>query len=174
MKGVVEIEFIIAVFVFITTISFVTFLIVDSIPAYHTTASGESLKSKAYQFSEMLFMDEGYPRNWNTLPFAQTNRIGFSSGERYRFDETKIAYLYSVCQPAPGGAGYLAVKNRLGLESAYDIIIEAYYIDNTPVADSAIVCGPDVLSQLRQQFQFTRIGAAANNRIILMKVTVLG
>jgi len=43
MKGIVEIEFIISVFVFITSVSFVTLVIVSNIPLLHNTASGENL-----------------------------------------------------------------------------------------------------------------------------------
>ena len=63
VKGIAELEFIISVFVFITTISFVTFLIINNIPILHGLSASESLKSKSYQYSELLLFDEGVPMN---------------------------------------------------------------------------------------------------------------
>ncbi len=174
MKGVIEIEFIISVFIFITTMSFVTFLIVSSIPAFHNTAVGELVKSRSYQFAEIMFMDEGSPTNWQIQPFADVKRIGFSTGKRYVIDQSKLDQLAALCQPEPAGAGYQSVKNRLGLDSNYDITIEASYLDGAPVTAEAVVCGPLIVSQLRQQFHFTRLGIlnTADQKMIRMIFTI--
>lgn len=174
MKGQVEIEFIIAVFIFITTMSFVTFLIVNNIPAFHNTAVGELVKSRSYQYAEEMFFDEGSPTNWWTQNLGNTDRIGFSAGRRYLIDQNKLNKLQIDCDPS--NDGYAAVKDKLDLEYSYDIIIEASYLDGSPViGGSTTLCSPPIISQVRQQFHFTKLGVlnTADQRMIRMTFTLV-
>ncbi len=153
-KGVIEIEFIISVFVFITTISFVTLIIVSNIPTLHNTAAGESVKSWAYQYSEMLLMDEGAPKNWDSLTFGEVKRIGFSDGERYMLNYAKLQKLRDACNDPE--VSYNVTKNRLGVDFAHDIVIEVSTLDGSPVIGSDIaICRPLSVSRMRQQFHIT-------------------
>ena len=97
MKGMAEIEFILSVFVFITTVSFVTSIVISNMPLFHSTSTSDTLKAKSWQYSEMLLLDEGDPANWQTLPFDEVNRIGLSTGKRYVIDQDKITKLAAFC-----------------------------------------------------------------------------
>lgn len=171
MRGFAEIEFIISVFVFITTISFVTFLIINNIPLFHTTAVSDQLKTRSYQYSELFLFDEGYPTNWYTDP-RNSKRIGLSIGRRYFIDKNKVDSLRSLCSSV---GGYALVKQKIG-SIDFDIIVEASYLDETPVSGaSKIICRPQVLTQIRPQFQTTRLGVlSTDNSIIKIKTTVIG
>ena len=173
VKGIAELEFIISVFVFITTISFVTFLIISNIPILHSLSASESLKSKSYQYSELLLFDEGAPMNWEDESDTQNiKRIGLSGGRRYFVDVDKIAKLNSIC------SNYQLARQKLGLENE-DIVIEVSYLDDTPLNGlPKIICGPSVTTQVRQQFQTTRLGVmprqGGDTYVIQIKVTVTG
>jgi hypothetical protein len=174
MKGVIEIEFIISVFVFITSISFVTIIIVGNIPTVHNAAISENIKSTAYQYSEMLLIDEGAPADWNTFPFSEAKRVGFSTGIRYLLDIGKITQLSDLCRDPD--VGYNIAKNRLGVDFAHDIVIEVSALDGSPVAGGdVIICRPLSTSSLRQRFSVARLGVLndASKSIVRLRVTIL-
>ena len=172
MKGFQEVEFIISVFVFITTISFVTIVIINNIPLFYNIALTENLKAKSFQFSEILLFDEGYPKNWNSMQLSGINRIGLSVGQNYFIDKQKIDKLSEFCS-LPNN--YKIVKSKLGIATERDIIIQVSYIDGSAVSTSIDVCKPSVTSRIRQQFQTTRFGLlnTANNPIIRIKFTMI-
>ncbi len=173
MKGIVEVEFIISVFVFITTISFVAAMIVGNIPLFHDSAVAEGIKSKSHQYSELLLFDEGYPRDWNGEIIDDIYRFGFSTGKRYFIDINKLDKMNQICN-SPGG--YNATKNRLGMNYRNEIKIEATYMDNSPViGTSSVICEHPGGSNIRHQFHTVRL-AVLNSTItpmIRLKVTVM-
>ena len=173
MKGITEIEFIISVFVFITTISFVTIIIINNIPFFHNTALGNNLKTKSWQYSEMLLFDEGYPNDWNAKQFSEIRRIGLSSS-RYFVDINKLSKLSVFCSDP--NVGYKSVKNLLGIDFTNDIVIEASYLDDSPIVGSKMICGPSVITQLRPQFQTIRLGIlnSSDMPIIRIRTVVIG
>jgi|SRR3989344_4458371 len=172
MKGIVEIEFIISVFVFITSVSFVTLVIVSNIPLLHNTASGENLKAMSYQYSEMLVFDEGYPTTWSSGNFADARRLGFSSGKRYFVDINKITKFNTYCTDP--FVGYDAMKGLLGIDNSQDITVEAIKLNGTALVGSeTALCEPPVASRLRQQFTTTRLGVLATGEIVKIRVTLI-
>lgn len=155
MKGFTELEFIISVFVFITSISFATAIIVHNIPLFHSTAISEQLKAKSWQHAEMLLLDEGSPVNWQTKQLPEIERIGLASG-RYIVDRSKLDQLRIFCSDP---AGYSTVKTKLGLTAANEVIVEASNLDDTPVVGSSkTLCRPAVLTETRPQFHTIRFG----------------
>lgn len=170
MKGFQEIEFIISIFVFITTISFVTIIIINNIPLFYNIAISENTKSKSYQFSQILLFDEGYPKNWNSVDLSQTNRIGLSTGEKYILDINKINRLSQFCS-LPND--YETVKSRIGVAVERDIVIEVSYVDGSPVTGSIQVCKPPVTTRVRQQFQTTRFGILTTGEIVRVKFILI-
>ncbi|HLD39500.1 MAG TPA: hypothetical protein VJB05_04280 [archaeon] len=172
MKGFAEIEFVISVFVFITTVSFVTSIVISNMPLFHGASISDTLKAKSWQYSEMLLLDEGAPANWQTLPFDEVNRIGLSTIERYVLDKDKIDMLAAMCSDP----GYTSIKIMLGLDIRNDIIIEASYLDDSPVTGgSKTVCGPSTITQIRPRFQTVRFGVLndADRTIIRVKVIII-
>ena len=172
MKGFQEIEFVISVFVFITTVSFVTIIIINNIPLFYNIALTENLKSKSYQFSQMLLFDEGYPRNWDTMQLSDISRLGLSSGQKYFLDKNKIDSLSAFCS---NPNNYEIVKSKIGIASERDFILESTYLDGSPVGSTAQVCKPPVTTKIRQQFQITRFGVLniADRPMISMKFTII-
>lgn len=170
MKGVVEIEFVISVFVFITTVSFVTGIVISNLSVFHSASTSEILKSKSWQYSEMFLFDEGAPLDWQVQQFNDIKRIGLSTGSRYFLDGSKIIKLYDLCS-----VGYAAVKDKLGVDIRNDIVIEVSYLDGSPVAGSVTVCGPNVITQIRPSFQTVRLGVLniPDRPIVRIKVIII-
>lgn len=173
MKGISELEFIISVFVFITTISFVTIIIVNNIPLFHTATVSERLKARSWQHSEMLLLDEGYPADWQTKMFSEVERIGLSSG-RYFLDRNKLNQLSLLCSDP--NTSYSAVKAKMGLTAANDIIIEASNLDDSPVVGaSKTLCRPAVLTETRPQAHTIRFGVLnfGDKPVIRIRVAII-
>jgi hypothetical protein len=98
MKGIANIEFILSVVVFISTIIFVTMTIINNVPFLHNEAVSDHIKSRAYQLSDILLFDEGSPSNWNENNVAV---IGLSAGNPYNLSNAKIISLNELCKNNP-------------------------------------------------------------------------
>jgi hypothetical protein len=95
MKAVVNIEFIIAVFVFLVTLSFILITIGGNLAPLHRDVGAGDLRSKAHQISQILLFDEGDPKNWDG---GDVNRVGLSTGEKHMVSRAKISRLAQLCQ----------------------------------------------------------------------------
>ncbi len=115
MKGVIDIEFILAIVIFVSTISFVSFTIISNIPVFHNQANSEDLRSRAYQISEQLIFSSGEPQNWDA---TNAKTIGLSTGYAYILSNSKITSLAAMCS-----SNYTYVKYMLGQDYRNDIII---------------------------------------------------
>ncbi len=169
-KGVLDIEFMISIMVFLTAIAFVSFSLVNNIPKLHQESLSQDIKSKAFQISELLMFDQGWPTNWNTLlpdQDGQVNRLGLSGGNRYFLDSEKVTKLNTYCT-IPGK--YDKIKDLLGLDFRNEVSIEIHDTDLIVKMD----CKPPVTSQVRPKATITRIAIdSATNKILIMTVSVL-
>lgn len=109
MKGVINIEFFVSVAIFLSTIFFIVMSIVNSIPQFHNEAVLSSLRAKTFGASQILLLDEGSPRNWQTRPLSAVNRFGFSTSRKYIISRAKIDRLAVLCTPG----NYPAIRNIL-------------------------------------------------------------
>lgn len=98
MKGIVNIEFVLSVMVFLSTVSFVTFVIINNIPTMHHEAVSDHIKARAYEISHMLIFDTGNPANWDE---SNVRKIGLSSGKPYELSSEKITNLNDLCSNSP-------------------------------------------------------------------------
>ncbi len=93
MKGIINIDFIVSILVFVSTLSFVAISIISRIPLFHHEAYTDDLRSRTYQVSHLLLFDRGWPENWNE---ANVERIGLSI-EPYILNRSKIDSLEILC-----------------------------------------------------------------------------
>jgi hypothetical protein len=159
-KGVLDIEFMLSVFVFLTALSFVLITLVSNIPKFHQDTVSQDIKAKAFQISEMLMFDQGWPTDWTG---STAKRIGLSEGSRYILNSSKIDNFVSLCIN-----DYSRVKNMLGLEYNNDIVIEI----NT--GGTTKICKPAAVSTSRSKATVTRLGVDSSTKnISVMTVSVL-
>lgn len=151
MRGSVNVEFIISVFVFLTTISFITITIINNIPAFRYISISEINNAKAYAISEILLFDEGYPSTgltWWDVSRGYTNvadiqRIGLSSGKKYFLSRDKILALNNIC------------NNNNFIRNVFDADV---VIEITDDAGNFLVQCPKRKSITLSEFAFTRFG----------------
>ncbi len=143
MKGIINIEFVISLLVFISTVSFVSMMVINSFPALRYEALSNDMKSKAYQLSNVILAN-------------------FSGQETYaldmnRINEMKNNYCY-------GPDAYEAFRNLF----SENLILEIEQLDGTTL----ISCKPPVETRLKPEFTLKRF-ATVNNEIIIMSIGII-
>jgi hypothetical protein len=145
-KGILDIEFILSVFVFVSTVSFVVIMaVISNIPLLQQLSVTEDLRSRNYQISEKILFTEGSPSNWDSNTVTS---IGLSTGQMYALDLNKINNLSILCTN-----NYNRVKNLLGLDYENEMILNISYIDGSQI----LSCRPNFLSK-RIESRIDRIG----------------
>ncbi len=157
MKGALDIEFILAAFVFLSTIVFITLSIIGKIPVLQEKSLSENLQSTSYQISEIL-LTKGYPENWAALNIDSVARVGLES-EDYVLDPAKVSSLADHCTN-----NYNKLREKMQ-GSDFTIIINGSVL--------VLNCEPQVVSLLRPRFVTTR-HAVYNGELVDMTVAVLG
>src|SRR3989344_2339105 len=87
-------EYLVAVVVFIAFIGYFSFQLVNFLPAYLGQIRNERVRGEAYQLSELLINDPGFPINWH-VNIGATRRIGLSDETRNEtnlISESKIEF----------------------------------------------------------------------------------
>ena len=164
-NGQANIEFVISVLVFLITLSFVLFTIINNLPVFHRESVKDALRSKGFQVSQLLVMDQGYPQDWSNLANAQ--RLGLTSGEPYILVEDKVLAL-----SCDGDTSYNKTKQLLGLGYQYDIIINITKINFTSGNDEQVsVCKPKTISLIAPKFWVKRF-AVIDNEVVRVNVVV--
>jgi len=165
-----DIEFVLSIIVFLSIISFVTYVIISNIPVFRTEAAAEDIRSKSYEISQLLLLDKG-TKNWakdvsNGVPLDEV-RIGLSSERRYVLEATKVEVLDGLCNDAYG-YGYKDVRDWVfGPSSVYDVRINV-----TDGIETLAFCGPIVSRTQRPEFQTVRFAALDDGRIVKLLVSV--
>jgi hypothetical protein len=79
----------------------------------------ETIRSEAYQISELLINDAGYPIDWS---LGNVERIGLSSNlnKANLLSMSKINSIGTNCAP---GYGYDFVKNKIGAEDDFSLFV---------------------------------------------------
>ncbi|MBI4163009.1 MAG: hypothetical protein HY513_04965 [Candidatus Aenigmarchaeota archaeon] len=148
MKGATNIEFLIAVFVFLTTIAFIAFSIISNVPLLHGRASADNIRSLTYQFSEQLIFDKGLKQSDGTSDWTANDvaRAGLSTGVRYEIQRSKLDELSKMCASP---SGYSRLSQFLG--AGADVSIGVSFNGT-----SIIICKPSVYSTVRNEFSILR------------------
>jgi hypothetical protein len=117
MKGQISIEYIIALILFIVFVLFFFVQLLNQQPIYMRELRSEIVRSEAYQLSEMLINDAGYPIDWT---IANVQRIGLSSNlNKTNFlSKSKISSIGTSCN-----GGYTFIKNKIGAEDDFSLVI---------------------------------------------------
>lgn len=159
MKAVVDIEFILSAFLFVSTISFIALSIIGNLPVLQEKSLASNLQSTSYQISELL-LDKGYPPNWHLLAIDDVARIGLESDD-YMLDSAKVSRLSTLCA---NPTDYNKLRAKM-LDYDFMIIING--------STEILNCEPAVVSLIRPQFVTTRHAVYNGNPVDLI-VVILG
>lgn len=160
-KGVLDIEFVLSVFLFLGTVSFITILIGRESVSLQNSAITDNMKSESYQISQLLMFNEGNPKTWESAAKSDIKRIGLSSGQDYVLNEAKLAKLQQLC-----AGDYNFVSGML----------TTFNINITVKDDGGEVlykCMPSFETLRRPKF-ITERTALLNNDAVKLEVTVIG
>lgn len=151
-KGILDIEFILSVFVFVTTVSFaVIMVVIGNIPGLQQLSTSEDLRSRNFQITEKLIFTQGYPEDWVEDSVAS---LGLSSGEYYKMSLNKINNMSSLCQN-----NYQKVKDLLGLGYQNDVYINISYTDG----EDLLICSYGVTK--RSKSEIYRVGMVGDRPV---------
>ncbi|MFH0949231.1 MAG: hypothetical protein V1802_01975 [Candidatus Aenigmatarchaeota archaeon] len=120
MKGITNIEFIVSVFVFLSTITFITTFIIGKVPALHHDAMIDTAKLNSYTLSQILILDKGFPDSWDS---TNVKTIGLAI-QPYNLSSAKILEIKELC------TNITRMRELVG-----DVVINITYIDGGQVAD---------------------------------------
>lgn len=160
-KGVVDIEFIMAVVVFLGSISFVTLTISREFFSVREAALSETMKLRSNAILQLLLFDRGFPENWESGPIVSVRKLGLSSGNRSIIETNKVSTLNTFCSSA-----YEKVKDILGVKE--DIILTIKTLDGSELLN----CKPAVETLLRPKFPSEGYAVMRNTKKIV-KFTVM-
>lgn len=120
MKGQFGIEQLISLSIFITFVAYFFFQFLSLRPAYLKEVKNERIRAEAYQVSELLINDPGYPISW-TLDPDQTKRVGLSDesfNKTNLLSSAKISMFNSQCS-----SDYNKVKKWIGSDYDFSIFL---------------------------------------------------
>jgi hypothetical protein len=121
LKGQFSVEFFSVLVLFVIISAYFSIRLAEVRPAYIKEVKRSVIRSEAYRISEVLINDPGSPMNWGAG--GSVIRIGFldnSQNKTNLLSEQKILRFNSLCN---GGAGYNNIKNLIGAQHDFSIII---------------------------------------------------
>jgi|GEM_PF-1920130 len=166
MKAQVNLEFIISVGVFISTLTFVTASVTGIFPEFQNEVNKNILKSRAWQISEILF-EKGYPENWKTLD--EVSMLGFSDDEYYILNKTKLTAI-NQCD----SASYDKLRKLFSIGVRRDFIINITLLEKNGEREY-VYCGPKVISLAAPKLWVTRfalINESDGLKILKIRIAV--
>lgn len=161
MKAIINIEFFISVMVFLGTVFFLIVSVANNVPQLHQNALLSSLRSKTYSASELLLLDEGAPKSWNS---ANVQRIGLSAGQKYVLSLQKINELKALCS-----ADYEKARDAVTGDARFSVMINITDIETGEVYAS---CIPAAQSLVMPLSEIRRYAILENGNRVSMDVTI--
>jgi hypothetical protein len=159
-KGIIDIEFILSIVVFLSVVAFVSFVIIGNVPVFHRESVNEGLRARAYEVSQLILFDQGYPLDWTP---SNVQRVGLSTDEAYKISTTKIGNFAALC------ADYSRMRPLLGQDFRNDVKVSIVDLSG----QSLLSCGPAVNTSIVPEFPLTRYAVLENNAIVRISVSVI-
>lgn len=159
--GIINIEFIISVLVFLGTIFFLIISVANSVPQYHEASLLTSLRSRSFAASEVLLLDEGAPRSWSA---DNAERIGLATPEKYVLSLQKINEMKAMCN-----SNYTRVRDLVMTDPRFVITIN---VTNLETGETYVNCAPDVETLVLPQSIVKRYGILENKDRVALEVGV--
>ena len=133
------VEYLVAFLIFITFIGYFSIQILKFVPEYLNQIRSERIRSEAYQISEILINDPGFPANWDTNPI-NVQRLGFSDETKNITNFLSIDKLRLFGGGCPG-PGYNTVKELIASDFDFSIM----FIEKSPTETVWVNCHPEAI-----------------------------
>jgi|GEM_PF-2908427 len=124
MKGQSQLEYIVAMVIFVTITIFVTLQIAKSVPYYHTNSLENRLNNDCLRISENMIKDSKLMYGFAKRP--------------YELNYTKLYEFNDTCDDI---SNYDQIKNNMSLEAERDFQLKVQVQDSSGSTIFSFVCG---------------------------------
>lgn len=111
VKGQFNIEYLVALIIFISIIVFLSVQLAQAVPQFHTDSISNRLQAQAFRVSDTLVKTPGEPARWEQ---TSARVYGFAEAP-YVINTTKLSTFNTQCL-----SDYAETKNTLGLAAVAD------------------------------------------------------
>lgn len=115
-KGQFNIEYLVALIIFVSIIIFLSSQLAQAVPQFHTSSMSNRLQAQAFRISDTLVKTPGEPQRWE---LTNASVFGFAESA-YLINTTKLAAFNTACL-----GDYEKTKNTLGFDRQADFKITA-------------------------------------------------
>lgn len=115
LKAQLAIDYFISLLIFALIVAYIGFQLLSVMPSYKNEIKGETLRSEAYQISEMLINDAGDPVNWNDNP-SFVNRTGLSNHIENKTNLLSVAKIHSFNASCEGNGYDNNISRWIGID----------------------------------------------------------
>jgi len=120
-KAQFSLEYYMSLLLFVIFVMYLLFQVEILTPRHLQEIKVQTLRSEAFQVSELLINDGGEPGNWDMQPDASIKRIGLSSMvSQNLLSAAKVAALDSKCK----SSGFVSLYNWLGMQNQFYIVVQ--------------------------------------------------
>ena len=140
MKGQLGIDFFISLIVFVAFVSYIFVQVSNFKPIYLSQIKAAILRSEAFQLSEILVNDPGYPLNWNDLPSSQIQRIGLSDSNKNQTNMLFLPKINKLNTECNQQNGFENIQQKLDYKKDFMILV----VDRTS-GNILVNCRPPVI-----------------------------
>ena len=152
-KGQLSVDFFVALIFFLGFVTYIIFQLFKVGPVNDANIKEEAIRIEAYQLSELLVNNPGYPLDWEIKPLlSDIKRIGLSDSTANQANylaSQKISKLNSICNTP---TGYNDVRNILDVKDEISIS----FIDHSGPSDTIWICKSTVLTNKKVSFNVSR------------------
>ena len=157
-KGQFNIEYLVALLIFISIIIFLSIQLAQAVPEFHADSVSNRVLAQGYRVTDNLLKTPGQPQRWET---SSASAFGFAE-RPYLINETKLSAFNSGCI-----GDYTGTKNTLGLDTRSDFRISAL-LNGTAIID----CGQKRTPLEATQHIIRRTGYTSNGSLVEITFTV--
>ena len=122
-KGQLTIQYLLSFIFFIGLIVSIYFAFSSNIPKFLEAIEKEDARSKAYQLSEFLINNPGYPIDWENQPVDSIKRLGLSdedSNKTNLLSGLKVHDFFEIC--GPNSENFSTIQEKLALNKSFSVI----------------------------------------------------
>lgn len=163
MKGQLTIQYLASFIFFIGLIIYIYFSYSANIPRFIEEVEKENVRSKAYQLSEILVNDPGYPVDWNK---AETDslRIGFSDHNVNKTNLILLSKVYEFQNEFDCTNGFDKVQKCLALDKPFSFYI--FNVTDDGEREPLLECVPSMFPMTTINATIKRITAFNDTTIV--------
>jgi hypothetical protein len=123
VKGQFSVEYIIAITLFVSFVFYIFFNMLKYLPAYSAAVSGESVRSEAYQTTELLINDAGEPKDWYMYPDLP-KRFGLADENSENMNILSMKKIETMRDRCPMSGYDESMENIVGAGRQFSLLIK--------------------------------------------------